>query len=321
MPATSALTLLEALAAAPEVLLTGPGSPDGDSIGACLALARGLRTRGARVTVAGAPGWRYDWLPDVDSMVAAPIGSWHTVVILDGDRHRMCPATEAAFHAAQRRAIIDHHASTQPGEYDLAWVEPGATSTCEMIYAGLKAWGVPLDLDTATLLHVGSLFDTGCFRYDNTTPATLAMAAELIGMGVDHAGLATRILYAQRWQGLQIGARVSASAQRLLQGQLIIGQIPLALMHEIGAVKDDLEGLVESLADVVGAQVGALFMEQEGGGTKVSLRSRGPVDVCAVAQRLSPSGGGHHKAAGVRCGLDLHAAIQAVEHAVAEQLS
>lgn len=316
-----AIALLEALAETPEVLLTGPASPDGDSVGACLALARVLRARGVSVTVAGVPGWRYRWLPDAKTMVPKPEGDFGAVVILDGDRHRLSPSADAAFKRAPLRGIIDHHASTLPQEYDLAWVEPHATSTCEMVYHGLVTWGAALDLDTATLLHVGSLFDTGCFRYDNTTPSTLAMAADLIGRGVDHAQLATKILFAKRWRGLKLAALVTSQAERRLDGRLILGHVPLAVMRELDAVKDDLEGLVESLADVVGAEVGGIFVEQADGSLKVSLRSRGSVDVCAVAQRVEPSGGGHRKAAGVRTERPL-AQIQAeVEQAVAEALS
>jgi len=177
-----------------------------------------------------------------------------------------------------------------------------------------RSW--PLDLDTATLLHLGSVFDTGCFRHDNTTPRTLAMAADLIGRGVDHSGLVTRVLAARRWRGLQAAARVASQARRLLDGRLIVGAVPLDLARELDLAKDDLEGLVEALADVVGAHVGALLVEQPDGTAKISLRSRDDVDVRAVARELSPSGGGHRKASGARTNLSLAQAEAALTEAV-----
>lgn len=316
-----AAAFLDALVAAPSVLLTGPASPDGDSLGACLALARALAGRGPRIAVAGEPGWRYVDLPGADRMTADPPGPWHTVVILDGDRHRLSAPIERAYAAAEVRAILDHHGSTDRAEYDLAWLDPDATSTCEMLYGAFIAREWPIDADTATLLHLGSVFDTGCFRYDNTTPRTLAMAADLIGRGVDHAGLVTRVLAARRWRGLRASARIASDARLLLDGRLVLGAVPLALQRELALAKDDLEGIVESLADVVGAEVGALLVEQADGSTKVSLRSRGGADVRAVAAALTTTGGGHRKASGARVTLGLDAAADALIAAVAAQLA
>lgn len=311
---------IDGLLRTPSVLLTGPANPDGDSVGACLALARVLSGAGVRVQVAGRAGWRYAALPGASDMVPEPSADWHTVVVLDGDRHRLSPSASRAFDAATRRGIIDHHGSTQPEQYDWAWVEPQATSTCEMLYSALRALEHPIDLDIATLLHLGSIFDTGCFRYDNTTPRTLAMAADLIGRGVDHAGLVTRVLASRRWRGLQATARIVHDAERRLDGALITGVVSMALQQDLDLAKDDLEGIVEALADVVHAQVGALFVEQPDGSIKVSLRSRGHVDVCAVARAIEPSGGGHQKASGVRTERDLSEAQAAIEAAVARSL-
>jgi phosphoesterase RecJ-like protein len=311
---------LKRLRGAASVLLTGPASPDGDSIGACLALARALKSLGLAVDVAGEPGWRYTALPDAGSMIPEPVGHWDTVVILDGDRHRLSPAVEAVYARANTRAIIDHHASTHPSEYDWAWVDGEATSTCQMVYEALVEAQIAFDLDTATLLHLGSIFDTGCFRYDNTTPSTLAMAADLIGRGVDHAGLVTRVIAARRWRGLKATSTILSQAEQTLNGALVVATVPLTLQQTLHLEKDDLEGVVEALADVVGVQAGALLVERPDGTCKVSLRSRADVDVRAVAQSLEPSGGGHRKAAGAHTQRTLEQARSALIDAVAAQI-
>jgi phosphoesterase RecJ-like protein len=299
MPPHPADALLDALTGAPSVLLTGPVRPDGDSLGACLALARVLERGGVPVHVTGEAGYRYDWLPGADRLLGdGAVPTAHTVVVLDGDRHRLTPGVRAAWDRAQVRGIVDHHASTTPDGYELFWVDPDATSTCEMLYTALLRRGEPLDLDLATLLHAGSVFDTGCFRYDNTTPATLAMAADLIGRGVDHAGLTARMLGERRWPAVQALSRVTGAARRHLGGQLVVGRVPAALSDELRLIPDDLEGLIETLNLVSGVQVAVLLIDRPDGGTKVSLRSRGRVDVCALAKELVSSGGGHHKAAG-----------------------
>lgn len=307
--------LLGALLAAPSVLLTGPVRPDGDSIGACLALARVLERHGVTVHVAGTAGYRYDWLPGAEGLLADDaVPHAHTVVVLDGDRHRLTRDVQPAWQAATVRGIIDHHASTTPDGYDLFWVDADATSTCEMLYLALRRRGEAIDLPMATLLHAGSIFDTGCFRYDNTTPATLAMAADLIAVGVDHAGLAARMLAERRWQGLQALSRITRGATRHVGGRLVLARVPLTLRAELDLVNDDLEGVVEMLVMVTGVEVAALLIERDDTTIKVSLRSRGRVDVCALAAELVPSGGGHRKAAGAV----LTADVEALETRIAE---
>ena len=291
--------LLDALLGARAVVVTGPVRPDGDSLGACLALARVLQRHGVTVHVTGEAGYRYDWLPGATELVPDhAIPPSPVVVVLDGDRHRLTPGACAAWQAAEVRGIIDHHASTEPDGYDLFWVDPEATSTCEMLYTTFGSRGEALDLEIATLLHAGSVFDTGCFRYDNTTPATLAMAADLIGRGVDHAALAARMLGERRWEGLQALSEVTRGATRHAGGRLVTSHVTADMQARLGLVPDDLEGLVEALIMVRGVEVAALLIARPDGRTKVSLRSRGRVDVCALAATLVPSGGGHRKAAG-----------------------
>ena len=108
-------TLREAARTSRRILLTGPIDPDGDSIGACLALARGLRAiTTAVVEVAGTPSYRYAWLPDAETMVEDPrvAGPYDLAIVLDGDRRRLVPNVSVAYEAAGARGLIDHHAST-----------------------------------------------------------------------------------------------------------------------------------------------------------------------------------------------------------------
>jgi phosphoesterase RecJ-like protein len=217
--------------------------------------------------------------------------------VLDGDRLRLTAGFERHFRAADRRGLIDHHASSDHEGYDLVWLEPEATSTCEMVYHALLSRGVSLTADQAVQLHTGSVFDTGSFRYSNTTPQTLTMAAHLLTFGVDHAAITSRVLTDRRWAALQLAARLHGSAERSLDGRLILARCPLALQRELGTGPDDLEGVIEGLISVLGCEVAAVLQERAHA-TKVSFRSRGRVDVSKIARALAPTGGGHAKAAG-----------------------
>ncbi len=303
MPSPSdAAQLARLLSDAQTVLLTGPEDPDGDSLGACLALARVLRTTTeARVDVAGHANFRYAWMPGVGEMLdeSQPLETYDVAIVLDGDRHRLAPEVSRTFQAAGGRAIIDHHGTTSAEGYDLAILEPNAASTCEMVLELLDAWEVALDRDMASLLYAGMLFDTGGFRYSNTSSATLRAAARLLDQGIDHADIAIHVLMERRPAGMKLKARVLDGASFHGDGSVLQGIASQDLHGRLGTTEADVEGIVDALLYVEGVQVAVLMVERAPGRVKLSLRSRGLVDVSAVARALHPSGGGHAKAAGV----------------------
>jgi phosphoesterase RecJ-like protein len=310
------VALLNALCQSGRVLLTGPVAPDGDSIGACLALQRILESRGVIADVAGTPNYRYAWIPDANRMVpdARIRPDYTAVVVLDGDRHRLTPPALAAFEAASVKAIIDHHASTVPEGYTHWWLDGKAASTCEMLFRRLGDWSIELDADLAAQLYTGAIFDTGGFRYSNTTPATMKMAAALIATGIEHAAICTRVLMERRESRLRLAGHVFSPTTFHSGGQLAVGLATADLKHRFDCIDGDLEGIVDQLVHVHGVQVAALLVQRDGDEIKYSLRSRGKIDVAKVARELSPKGGGHSKAAGasVFCPVE-EAARRAVE--------
>lgn len=310
------LALIEALQACQRVLLTGPAEPDGDSLGACLALQRILTARGVHTTVTGEVPSRYAWMPGAADFVGedAIEPNFDAVVVLDGDRHRLPPRASDAFSAARVKGIVDHHASTRPAGYTHSWIAADATSTCEMLYDALAPWGHPLDHDLAILLYVGAIFDTGGFRYSNTTPATHRMAAVLLETGIDHATICARVLMERRISGLRIAGEIYSEAELHLDGALAIGTLCRTEAERLQLVPGDLEGLVDTLLYTTGVEVAALLVERQGALVKASFRSRGRVNVSTVAQRLVPTGGGHAKAAGAVLSGDLdHVRARTVE--------
>jgi phosphoesterase RecJ-like protein len=323
VPRGPADRLLAGLRAVPSVLLTGPADPDGDSVGACLAFAEVLRRLlpDARVGVAGDPGFRYAWLPGAEAMIREVVaGDWAAVIVLDGDRHRLGADAAAAFQAAAVRGIVDHHASTRADGYTHAWIDPTAASTCEMVATALSTWGLAIDAALATALYVGMIFDTGGFRFSNTSPATHRLAAEVLESGIDHAAINARVLMDRREPGLRLAGSVFGEARFALNGRVVFGRVRDADLLRFGAVSGDLEGVVESLLYVVGVEVAVLGIERSGG-TKLSFRSRGLVDVQALAHDLVPSGGGHKKAAGAFVPWELDEAERRVTDALTPLLA
>lgn len=294
--------LLSLVRGSARVLLTGPEGPDGDSIGACLALQRILRTAapGVEVVVVGVPGHRYAFLPGAGAMVPdtdAPEADG--VVILDGDLRRLLPPVRARFAAARWTGLIDHHRSTDPAPYTVALFDPVCESTCAMVYGMGQSCGAPLDADLATLLYTGVIFDTGGFRYSNTRPSTHALAASLLATGIDHAAVMLRVLVERRPAALRLLGVLIADAELVGGGRVAVTVSDRARMELLGATDPDVEGVVDLLQHTEGVALAALLVEREDGRVKVSLRSRGSVDVAALARALDEGGGGHAKAAGV----------------------
>jgi phosphoesterase RecJ-like protein len=253
--------LRSAFEQAERVLLTGPVDPDGDSLGACLALARAINHLStAKVDVAGNLPYRYRFLPDAAGLVP------------DADLQQA---------------------------YDLVVVmDSAAASTCHMVMALLDDWQVPLDRDIATMLYTGIIFDTGGFRHSNTGPKTHRLAARLLEYGIDHSTISLHVLVLRRTSGLRLLGHVLQGVRFLADGGVAYASVSQAEMNTVNADQGDLEGIIDALLHTEGVELACLLVEQSPTHVKLSLRSRRLVDVAALAQSLSASGGGHVRASG-----------------------
>jgi bifunctional oligoribonuclease and PAP phosphatase NrnA len=282
------------------ILLSGPIGPDGDSIGACLAFQELLLTMGCKtVHVAAELSFRYSWLPHAEGCLSNDEiqSNYDVVIILDGDQHRLTPQVKSAFGAAKTKCIIDHHSSSKSTEYDVAIIDPYATATCSIIYDIMTLWDCPLTTSIATNIYVGLIFDTGGFRYANTTVETHRLAAELLQKNIDHAYISAMILTEKRPQGIQLLGQVLTTVQYFGKDQIAFSTITQSTMNQLGCVLDDLEGIVETILYISGVELSCLCIEKPSS-IKVSLRSRSKVNVASLAKKLSTHGGGHMRAAG-----------------------
>lgn len=301
----TALALRTACASAHRILLTGPVYPDGDSIGACLALAQGIRACWPNVTVdvVGDIAFRYAWMPGADAILKdeslQTTTPYDLAIVLDGDRSRLVPTVAAAFDAAQTKAIIDHHSSTSPQGYDIALIDHYAASTCEMIHALMQPWGVSLDRSLAALLYTGLIFDTGGFCHSNTTAETHRFAATLLETGFSHTPVHIQILEERRPAGLKLLGHVLQNATFHADGEVVFGVVEHSVSQSLDCEHGDIEGIVDALVFTRGAELACLCVEKGPDLVKLSLRSRTHLDVAQLARSLSPGGGGHPRAAGV----------------------
>ena len=273
-------------------------NPEGDAIGSELALALALRKMGKTATVLNAdpvPG-NLLFLPGADTVVFDEDGSKYDVaVVLDcgspertgrvGPELRKCPLL----------VNIDHH-RTNGDRGELALVDPDAAATGLLIHRILSAMECEIGLDVAINIYVAVLTDTGSFHYGSSSPEAFEVAGEMVRRGVDPWVVAEHVYETQSALRLRLLGRVLDSLEVAADGRVACITTMVKDLREFASGKDALEGFINYPRSIVGVEVAVSFREEEGGVFRVSFRSKGRVDVSAVAARFG--GGGHRNAAG-----------------------
>ncbi|MBI3027952.1 MAG: bifunctional oligoribonuclease/PAP phosphatase NrnA [Candidatus Rokubacteria bacterium] len=301
------------------VLLLGTVQPDGDLLGSQIGLGLALANAGAVVTLAG-PHPVPDvlgFLPGaalVERWERAP-GSFDLVILVDcPDPSRTNGLLEGSRGPATRVVSIDHHPDSRRYA-DVHWVEPTASATGEMVYDLLQALGLKLTPEIATNLYTSILTDTGSFRYSNTTPRALRIAADLVAHGARPELVAGALYESRRPEDLYRLAEVLARVEVSPDGRVAWLVLPAGSVPETFVTAEDLVNYPRSIASV---KVAALFREIGPGSVKVSLRAKGEVSVGRIAAAFG--GGGHANAAGCTIAGSLAEARDAILRSVAEAL-
>jgi phosphoesterase RecJ-like protein len=273
-------------------------NPEGDAIGSELALALALRKMGKTATVLNADPVPANllFLPGADTVVFAEDGSTYDVaVVVD------CGSPERTGRVARELVKcpllvnIDHH-RTNGDLGELSLVDPDAAATGLLIHRVLSAMKYEIGLDVATNLYVAVLTDTGSFHYGSSSPEAFEVAGEMVRRGVDPWAVAEQVYETQSALRLRLLGRVLDSLDVSSDGRVACITTMCEDLREFDSGKDALEGFINYPRSIVGVEVAVSFREEEGGVFRVSFRSKGRVDVSAVAARFG--GGGHSNAAG-----------------------
>ncbi|MBA2274584.1 MAG: bifunctional oligoribonuclease/PAP phosphatase NrnA [Actinobacteria bacterium] len=292
---------VSALCAADEVAIACHVNPDGDALGSLMAAYLGLRQLGKRTfaswgtTPAKIP-YGYGFLHVEDALTdPAALPRTDTFLALDcGAADRL---GELEGRASDSRCTInlDHH----PGNDNfgaLNLVVPTASSSAELVMRLLQDCGVEIDRAIAVCLWTGVVTDTGRFQYSNTSPETLTLAAELLGLGVPAPDLASEIWGSLPFAYLRLLGVVLGRARLVAGAGLVYSWVGLDDLEVTGTSLDEAEGLIDALRSTRDADIAVIFKQQDDGKFRVSLRSKGPRSVGAIAR--ARGGGGHELAAG-----------------------
>ena len=306
-----------------EFLILSHQDPDGDALGSSLALQAALKARGKRITTANESPVPESlrFLPGWETIRVAADGSekFGAVFVLDcSSLERVGPSAERLVARDAAVACVDHHAGNE-GFGDPRLVDVEASATAELIHDLLEAVGLPITPEIAASLYAGIASDTGAFRYLNTTPKILRLAARLVEEGADPA-LTAEALYARKSAGsLRILGLALASLESRAAGQLAALTISRDMFDRARATPEDADGIVQYAKSLLGARVGVLIQEPTPGEVRISFRSDGSVDVNRVAGVFG--GGGHKNAAGARVKGELGQVREAILSAVEQAMN
>ncbi len=191
---------------------------------------------------------------------------------------------------------LDHHMSNSMFG-TVNWVDAKASSLAEIIFKIIDSSGLPMTRSEAMALYVGMVTDTGCFRYGNTTRETHKIAAALLEHELPIGDISERIYMSRTSQAMKLFSYTFQHLTYECGERLTHVSIPQTVIDGMAAQPDDMEEIVNVGLQQASVQVAVLFREgPRPGDVKVSFRSKGQIDIHAIAKKHG--GGGHKNAAG-----------------------
>jgi len=300
--------VLKQIAERRRFLLTSHARPDGDAVGSALACGQILRMMGKEAEVVlhdGVPRI-YQPLPFADRVVKADRvnGNYEAAIILECDSIQ-----RTRLQGLEDRFLIniDHHLSGRPFAH-VNWIDPKAVATAELVYRLAREAAVTITADIATCLYTAVLTDTGSFMFAGTNEHTFSLARELVIAGADPARCARNIYFAHSTAKMRLLGAALSNLHR--EGSLAWIWITREQMERCGAKEEDCEGLVNYALSIQDVEVAAFFRELPDGRYRVSLRSKGALNVATVAEQFG--GGGHECASGLSLNGPLSVAVARV---------
>jgi bifunctional oligoribonuclease and PAP phosphatase NrnA len=288
--------IVDAIRSRQRFVLSSHSRPDGDSIGSQLAMAYALRDLGKHVELVNldAAPPQLMGFPGVSDIRIAPVveGGFDAAIIME------CSDLARTGVTGLDRAFvinIDHH----PGNAaygEINWFDATAAACAEMVFDVIRAMGARMSVEIATHIYLAILTDTGSFHFSNITPKTFDICRQLVEAGVDPVRVSRQVFDSNSMSRLKVMAAVLGRLTFDPTNQIGILFLDHAMARAAGGTYDDTEGLINQPLTVKEVQAVVFFKQSEGDSYRVSMRSKGDIDIGVVAKEFG--GGGHKNAAG-----------------------
>jgi len=302
-------------------LITSHVRPDGDALGSELALYHVLRGMGKDAVVYNqdiTPAV-YAFLPGAEEIVHSldSVERFDAVFVLDCSDISRVGDEQDKIRSVPNVVNIDHHLSV--GTFSkILLTDSEASSTGEMIHRLLTHMGVEITRDVAMNLYTAVLTDTGSFQYSNTGSATFRVAADLVERGADCRYIAKNIYETKPAVQIRLMGKVLDTLQLYEAEKVGVIVVTQEMLRREGALPEHTEGLVDMVRSIRDVEVAVCCYEVSEGRFKVSLRSKGDVDVEKIAGTLG--GGGHKNASACRVEGDFETVRERVLGAIAASM-
>ncbi len=300
--------VLAAIRAGKRFLVSAHARPDGDAIGSMLAMGGILHQMGKEAELVSCDGLPliYHGLPCSRSIARRSVieGDYDAVILLECDG-----IPRSRLHGLEGRKLIniDHHVSGQKFA-DVNWIEPEACAVAELVYDLALEAGVTITPEMATCLYAAVLTDTGSFCYDGTDSHTFELAANLVRHGAQPAAIAEQVYFSNPTSKMMLLGAALTNLRR--DGKLAWLSVSQDDMLRTRAAEEDCEGVVNYAIGIAGVETAVFLRELKDRRVRLSLRSKGRVDVARLAEEFG--GGGHPHAAGCTLEGPMHIATNVI---------
>lgn len=270
-------------------------SPDGDTLGSGFALVNFLRSMGKKANVLNTEPFpeRYSFL--YDSYSPMDFKEECVIAVDVADIQLLGDNLEKYTQEGKIDLCIDHHISnTFYANHN--FVDSTASATCEAMYMIMDEMKTDISNIIAKCLYTGIATDTGCFKYQNTTPRTHIIASELMKYDIDFARV-NRLMFDLKSKGrIMVEQVVTSNMEFYCEDQCSMIVITTDLIKSSGIESSEFEGLTSITLQIEGVQIGLLVKQRDEDTFKISARTTDEIDACAFCTQFG--GGGHVRAAG-----------------------
>jgi bifunctional oligoribonuclease and PAP phosphatase NrnA len=288
--------IVDEIATRRRFVISSHARPDGDSIGSQLAMAYALKALGKDTTIINAdmappPLLAFPGVPDI-RIAPTAVGDFDAAIIMEcGDIER------TGVKGLDRCFVvnIDHHPGNT-GYGQINWFDPNAAACGEMVFDLVGALGVPFSREISTHIYLAILTDTGSFHYSSISPRTFDICRQCLEAGVDPVLVARNVYDSNNMGRLKLFGTVLSAMQIDQTGRIAIVYVDHEMARAAGGTYEDTEGLINLPLTVKEIQAVVFFKQADQNGYRVSMRSKGEIDIGAIAKEFG--GGGHRNAAG-----------------------
>jgi phosphoesterase RecJ-like protein len=310
--------IVDAIRSRRRFVLSSHSRPDGDSLGSQLAMRYALQAMGKEAIAINAdpappPLMAFPGVPDI-RIATAVEGEFDAAIIMEcGDLKRTGVSGLERFFVIN----IDHHPGNA-GYGQINWFDASAAACAEMVYEAVRALGVPLTREIATHVYLAILTDTGSFHYSGISPRTFDICRECLEAGVDPVLVARNVYDSNNMGRLKLFGAVLGAMQIDSTGRIAIVYVDHEMARTAGGTYEDTEGLVNLPLTVKEIEAVIFFKQEKGDEYRISLRSKGNIDIGSIAKEFG--GGGHKNAAGLTVSGPIEqlqkTLIEKIEHAI-----